>query len=424
VLRGNFIVFGAGLAGFVSFSAFAADLPPPAAPAAMFSPAPASDWRGLYAGSFLGAEQGLFSTRETSSASGSALGWATGALVGYNWQSGAIVYGLEGDMTANSAQKKFGAAPGLVANEVDNIYALHARARLGYDFGLFLPFVAAGAAYGRNEQYQQAPLDSNGDTQSRLGWTVGAGIDVKVVLPLLGPSILRGEYLYEAYPPTVFDLNGPMLRTNVANQTVRVALISRTGDDWRAPAVGTVDWSGDYAGALAGGASDWVSTTGMGATTRFLSSGATGGLYTGHNWMFSDTLLGVEGSTTLANVVGHGAQPGAASTSYRDFVESNFRGRAGYAFGRFMPYMAAGVAYGESQQVDLVNGDERGLTPSVAWTVGAGVDYMLSERWALRAEYLYAHTFGSRSTDLDTDGCCEQSRAGDSLSLGLAYYFH
>jgi opacity protein-like surface antigen len=424
VLRGDFIIFGAGLAGLVSVSAIAADLPSPAPTPAMFSPAAATDWRGLYAGSFIGLQQGRFSTSQATSANGAALGFSSGVLVGYNWQSGAIVYGLEGDIAANSAQKKFGGQPGLIANEVDNLYALHARARLGYDFGTLLPFIAGGAAFGRTEQFRQAPFDSDGDTQNSFGWTLGAGVDVKVVLPFLGPSILRGEYLYESYAPTVFDLNGPRLRTQVGNQTVRGALISRGGDDWRPPAGDGVDWSGDYVGVLAGGAWDWVSTSGMGQTTRFSSSGPTGGLYSGHNWMFGDTMLGVEGVTMLANIMGRGAQPDAPMTSYRAFVDTDFRGRAGYSFGRFMPYMAAGVAYGQSQQINLVTGDERGLTPSWAWTVGVGLDYMLTERLVLRAEYLYAHTFSSQQTDLDNDGCCAQSRTGDSLRLGLAYYFH
>jgi opacity protein-like surface antigen len=424
VLRGVFTIFGTGLAALVAFSAFAADLPSPALTPATLSPAPAPDWRGLYAGSFAGVEQGIFSTRQTASASGTAWGFSTGVLVGYNWQSGLIVYGLEGDISNNSATSSFGAVPGLVANGVDNLYALHARGRLGYDLGAFLPFAAVGAAYGRTEQYQLAPLDSHGETQDRLGWTAGAGVDVKVALPILGPSVLRAEYLYESFPATYFDLNGPRLRTNVGDQTLRFAIISRDGEVQPAPMADAVDWSGDYVGVMGGAAWDTVSTSGQGASDKITSRGPLAGLYAGQNWMFSETMLGLEGATTLANVVGRGPQPGAALTSYRDFVESDFRGRVGYAFGRFMPFMATGLAYGQAQQTDLISGDERGNTPVLAWTTGVGLDYMLSERLSLRAEYLFARTFASRTTDLDNDNCCSQTRVGDALRLGLAYYFH
>src|SRR5579863_1868341 len=413
--------FGLGLSG-----ALAADLPAPAPTPASFSPAPAEDWAGFYAGSFAGIEEGLFSTKGTASASGAAWGFSTGALVGYNLQNDAIVYGLEGDITSNNAIGKFNARPGLLANQVDNLYTLHARARLGYDLGRFLPFLAVGAAYGRSEQYHQAPLDFDGDTQNRLGWTIGAGVDVKVMLPLLGPSVLRAEYLYESFPSTNFDLNGPKLRTDIAGQTARFALISRIGEGWRPPAdVEAADWAGDYAGAIGGGAWNQVSTSGFGTTTKFSTTGVIGGLYSGHNWMFGNGMLGFEGATLLGNVSGHGPQPGAAAaTSAQDYAEGEVRGRAGYAFGRFMPYLATGVSYGLSREVDLTNGDQRGRVPFFDWTGGVGLDYMLSERMALRAEYLYARSLNSASTHLDSDACCSQTRTNDSLRVGIAYFFH
>ena len=33
-----------------------------------------------------------------------------------------------------------------------------------------------------------------------VGWTLGAGVDAKVVLPFIGRSVLRAEYLYESLP--------------------------------------------------------------------------------------------------------------------------------------------------------------------------------------------------------------------------------
>jgi outer membrane immunogenic protein len=183
----NFILFAA-----VSFpaAALAADLPSKAAPP-IFAPAPAANWAGFYAGSFVGGSFEHFATRQITSASGAAFGATTGVLVGYNWQTGALVYGLEGDIGSNYGAKKFSAKPGLVANQIDSIYAIHARARLGYDMGAFMPFVAGGLAYNRAEQYRQSPLDYDGQTHNLAGWTIGAGVDAKVNLPILGLSVLR-----------------------------------------------------------------------------------------------------------------------------------------------------------------------------------------------------------------------------------------
>src|SRR5262245_14872483 len=75
----------------------AADMP---AKATMYAPATAADWTGVYLGIQGGAvrrdalaELGLFGFEFD----GSKTGGAAGAVLGYNWQHGRFVYGLEGD---------------------------------------------------------------------------------------------------------------------------------------------------------------------------------------------------------------------------------------------------------------------------------------------------------------------------------------
>lgn len=409
---------------FSAVGAFAADLPSKSA-SPVLSPAPVSDWAGLYAGSFVGGALGSFSTRESASAHGTALGATTGALVGYGWRNGVLVYGLEGDIGSNYLARKFAAAPGLVANEVESISSMHARARLGYDMGDFMPFVAGGLAYDRSGQLRQAPLDFDGQTRDRAGWTLGAGLDAKMVLPFIGQSVLRAEYLYEGLPTTFYDLNGPALRTGMAIHYARVGLISTMSEAWHgSPEVGPADWGGSYVGAIGGGASQGISTQGLGVAKTFSATGPIGGVLSGQNWMFGNAMLGVDGAAMLANVVGHGAQPGAASTNYQDFIESDLRGRAGYAVGRFLPFVAGGLDFGASQQVDNATGNAKLNQPVLAGTLGAGVDYMATERIAIRAEYLYSHSLASESTRLDSDGCCGQTRISNSLRIGAAYLLH
>ncbi len=167
-----------------------------------------------------------------------------------------------------------------------------------------------------------------------------------------------------------------------------------------------------------------IATHGLGTATKFNANGPIGGVYSGHNWAFGDAVLGIEGATMLGDIAGHGPQPGAAATTYHDYFQSDFRGRAGYAFGRFLPFFAAGVSYGQSRQIDVATGNQQGLAADWAWTVGGGVDYMLSERLALRAEYLHSQSLSNDETHLDSESCCAQRRADDAFRVGLAYFFH
>jgi opacity protein-like surface antigen len=407
-----------------SAGAWAADLPSKAAPP-ILSATPVANWSGFYAGSFVGGSFNSFATRETAAASGTAFGGTTGALIGYNFQSGAIVFGVEGDIGSNYGRQRFSAKPGLVANQIDSIYAMHARARIGYDMGRFMPFLAAGFAYNRAEQYRQAPLEFDGQTRNLSGWTIGGGVDAKIELPILGPSILRAEYLYEGMQSATYDLNGPLVRTSMGTHYARLALISTVGENWRAPSVANPpDWSGSYVGAIVGDTGQRLTTKGLGVADGFSANGAMGGIYTGHNWMFGKTMLGIDSATMLANIDGHGAEPGAAAVRYRDFFESDFRGRVGYAIGRFLPFAAAGLAFGSSEQIDNLTGNAKGDLPTIGGTLGAGVDYMVTDRIAVRAEYLYAHSLVKESTHLENDTCCNQSRSSNSVRVGAAYFFH
>jgi outer membrane immunogenic protein len=406
-------------------AAWAADLPSKSTPPQPAPPVSLSDWSGFYAGSFVGAADGVISTAQATKASAQSFGYATGGLAGYNFQSGPYVYGLEGDISSDQFDKDFAARPGLPASHVDSIYSLQARARLGYDFGAFLPFIAGGLVVNRSEQYLDAPFEFDGHTKTREGWTLGAGVDVKAALPVLGPSVLRAEYLYEGLPTTTFNLNGPNYRTAQAAHYFRLAIITRIGEPRpAATTTSTVDWSGDYAGFLAGGVNDGVKTNAPGLSTSFSASGPGGGIYAGSNWAFGSAVLGFEGATMLENVTGHGPQPGAIDTSYRGYFEGDVRGRAGYAFGRFLPFIAAGVMLQTSQQVDRLTGNQRGRLSDMDGTIGAGIDYMVTDRISLRGEYLYGQSFSTADTHLDSDTCCKQSRSTNMIRVGAAYWFH
>ena len=156
-------------------------------------------------------------------------GQTGGGLIGNNWQSGPLVYGLEGDITLHLIRGDMAAVPGLVASHVDTLYTGRVRARLGYDLGDFLPFVAAGVATNEFYQADLSPLVS-GSVRRATGWTAGAGLDWKVALPIIGNTVLRAEYVYEAYPSTSLALAAGPVQSRLSTQFVRVAMIARIGD--------------------------------------------------------------------------------------------------------------------------------------------------------------------------------------------------
>jgi outer membrane immunogenic protein len=222
-----------------------------------------------------------------------------------------------------------------------------------------------------------------------------------------------------------YALGGPAAKTSFGADEFRVALITPVGAGWRpGPELGPADWSGAYFGAIGGAARQTISTKGLGASNSFAASGALGGIYSGRNWMFGSAMLGVDGSTTFSGVQGSGPQPGAPSTRYRDYFDGAFRGRAGYAFGRFLPFVAAGLAWGDSDEIDTANGHYRDAIMRISGVAALGVDYMATDRVAFRLEYLHTATLGSTATRLEAGGCCAQTVSSDGFRVGVGYFLH
>ncbi|WP_131113467.1 outer membrane protein [Lichenihabitans psoromatis] len=440
----NSIVKGVGtLVGLLTCSALAqaADLPSRSAPP-VFAAAPINynDWSGVYVGTTYGYGFNSYHNSQLTSRSVNASGQTGGALVGYNFQSGHIVYGVEGSIDLNVIRKINPGQVGLTPSETDSLYDIRFRGLLGYEFGNFMPFIAGGAVVNETYQYGTGGLNRipnyYGQVNRTVGWTVGAGLEYKLNpqalfpnLPswALGPVILRAEYLYQNLPNSTYAFNGQTFRTKSDGNFFRAALIYRFGD--YAPRAyidqaGDVNWAGGYGGILGGYGSvtAHTRTAGVGATNTD-ADGGLGGIYAGTNFMFGHYMLGFDASTSFADFTGNGRLPGSADpVSYRNYIQADIRGRAGYAFGSFLPFVAAGVGFGRSEQIDRVTGSERGRVPTDALTVGGGLDYRLSERVSLRVEDLYE--FKSNSKIVNLNGCdCVQKRDGNIVRAGLAYHF-
>ena len=443
------LIAATALASTVSLSTvMAADLPSRIAPPPPPPPLPViAGWDGLYVGTTYGYNFANARTRQGASRTRDIDGQLGGALIGYNFQTGHFVYGAEASIDLNVVRGTVPGVPGLLnASRVDSLDDVRLRGILGYEFGWFMPFVAGGAVI--NETYQSTPNPANyfGQDKRSVGWTAGAGVDFKIdpsqylrFLPynigaIFGPLTFRVEYIHDELPTQTFTLGGggpgvQQFRTDVSSNIIRAAAIYRFGDTPPRPyadALGNVNWAGGYGGII--GAYDSVSTkskqSGF-ANRNGSADGGFGGIYAGTNFMFynNKVMLGLDGSTMLGDASGHGTNPATgARTDFREYVRADVRGRVGYAFGNILPFLAAGVDFTRNEQRDLVTGSQVGRVPVDAFTAGGGIDYRISQRISVRAEYIHDFAFNNSTIHLNGQNI-KQSYDADLGRVGIAYHF-
>ncbi|MDX7951608.1 outer membrane beta-barrel protein [Lichenihabitans sp. Uapishka_5] len=440
------LIAATALAGTMALStAMAADLPSRVAPPPPPILPTLAGWEGLYVGTTYGYSFTEARTRQTTSRSRDIDGQIGGALIGYNFQANRFVIGGEASIDLNVVRGTVPGQAGLNASRVDTLDDVRLRAIVGYDMGWWMPFVAGGAVI--NETYVSTPNPANyfGEDKRSVGWTAGAGVQAKIdpsqylrFLPynigaIFGPLIFRVEYIHDELPSQTFTLGGggpgvQQFRTETSSNIVRASAIYRFGDTPPRPygdALGNVNWAGGYGGII--GAYDSVSTHDKrnGATSHGSAEGGFGGIYAGTNFMFynNKVMLGLDGSTMIGDATGHGSVPGTTNrTDFREYVRADVRGRVGYAFGNILPFLAAGVDFTRNEQRDLTTGSQVGRVPVDAITAGGGVDYRISQRISVRAEYI--HDFSFSNSTIHLNGLNTKQDYDANLGrVGLAYHF-
>ena len=260
--------------------AFAADLPVRSAAPAPVVMAPIFTWNGFYVGINAGATigdstvsaipTGTFLTDPaavqyvamyTSSAGSDDTGFTGGVTLGYNWQAGSFVFGVEADVNFrdNDSTTRFTTlAIPPVLNNVNKVFATGgdwfgtARARLGFSAGRALFYVTGGLAFGDSSARVAYDNDligagayawagSNSDT--RFGWTLGGGLEYAFT----NNWSLKAEYLYVDLGSETFTLvNAPAnpiqgftMRATYDDRfhVVRAGLNYRFGGGYSAPVV-------------------------------------------------------------------------------------------------------------------------------------------------------------------------------------------
>jgi outer membrane immunogenic protein len=146
------------------------------------------------------------------------------------------------------------------------------------------------------------------------------------------------------------------------------------------PHAQTYNWSGFYLGVNGGGGwGDSNSSDGF--------RGLVGGTI-GYNYQVSHTVFGLEGDIDWSDLSRNGSCA-AFSCGIRNNWLSTVRGRLGYAFDRFMPYVTGGAAFGDIKTSVAGSGDTN--TTKTGWTVGGGLEAAIAGPWTAKAEYLYVN---------------------------------
>ena len=178
--------------------AFAADIspppaPPPAAPA--YVPVHLYDWSGFYFG--LNGGYGFGSSKWTTGALSTGTfdtsGFLIGPTVGFNFQTGAFVFGIEGDLDWATMSGTTSNAPCPTSCQTTNNYVATVRGRVGYAFDRFLVFGTGGAAFSDIK----GNVTGIGSVENfQTGWTAGGGVEVAFDRHWT----VKAEYLYVAIP--------------------------------------------------------------------------------------------------------------------------------------------------------------------------------------------------------------------------------
>jgi outer membrane immunogenic protein len=171
----------------IAGAASAADLsaPPPYAKAPAV--APVNNWTGFYIGAM-----GGYAAEATSDPFAIKGGFAGGTL-GYNWQSGMFVAGIEADGAWANINNTATLAGVTATAKIDALATV--RGRIGAAFNQIMLYGTGGLAVADTKVSATALGITVSDSKTQTGWTAGAGIEW-MFIPRWS---LKAEYLYRRF---------------------------------------------------------------------------------------------------------------------------------------------------------------------------------------------------------------------------------
>jgi len=204
----------------------------------------------------------------------------------------------------------------------------------------------------------------------------------------------------------VVCLAASTLAVRAADMPAPAAPVPYVGGPW--------NWTGFYVGVNGGygwGRSSWSDPIAGTDSGGFSTNGALFGGQIGYNWQTGNIVLGIESDADWTNIQSGGtggvcvADAGGLCITKQDWFGTT-RGRIGYAFGQWLPYVTGGAAYGDIK-ASQSNGDS--TTTRFGWTAGGGLEYSLNSNWSAKVEYLHL--------DLGTAGFFSAANGTTRLSV-------
>jgi high affinity Mn2+ porin len=166
----------------------------------------------------------------------------------------------------------------------------------------------------------------------------------------------------------------------------------------KAPALRAIyDWTGFYFGGHYGygGASFGPDTNPLPLQGELLphsTMGQIAGYQLGYNRQFANNVvLGFEADATFPAPLDQAAlarMPPAPFNTSLNYI-GTARGRIGYAFDRWMPYLTGGFAWGHAH-AEINDGSGAMVRHyQFGWTAGLGLEFAVSDNWSAKLEYDY-----------------------------------
>jgi outer membrane immunogenic protein len=191
------LLIGVCASAFVAAPALAADLPARAYPAQVAS-VPVFSWTGFYLGANIGGAWSKSTITDNvtgASLSSSSNGFIGGGQVGYNWQFGSWILGVEGDIDGTSINKTSNAVPtafGTLQASASTDWIATLAGRVGFAFDHWMIYGKGGGAWVQNSatlsNLTTGASASASDTAS--GWMAGVGAE----WAFAGPWSAKLEY--------------------------------------------------------------------------------------------------------------------------------------------------------------------------------------------------------------------------------------
>jgi opacity protein-like surface antigen len=199
-----------------------------------------------------------------------------------------------------------------------------------------------------------------------------------------------------------------------------------------APMVLDYNWTGFYLGGFVGYLSGRLEGPPLHVTDarNLEDDGWTAGLLAGYRYQFPNRfVLGLQLTVPLWAEKGTATSFGFPGTTYE--VETNYailgNVQLGYAFGRWLPFVQGGVGFANvtSRVFNFVPAVLEVEQDHTLWTVGAGLDYAVTNNFIVGARYTYVDVVRENHTNLQNAAFppTDFGLTGHGVGFTLAYRF-